>query len=121
MATLGCPNACNTLSVCVRACVCVCVSVRVCLSQTMILFCMADEVSGDLCPVTIALLYIVSSALGLGRWFIVSLTKRVCVCVCACVRACVCACVRVCVRAGVRARARVYVCVFVPTTLRLCH
>ena len=40
-----------------------------------------------------ALLCIVSSTLGIGRWFIVSLTKCVCVCVCACVCVCVCVCV----------------------------
>ena len=52
----------------------------------MILFCLHDEVSGDLCPVASALLCIVSSTLGIGLCFLVSLTKCVCVCVCVFVR-----------------------------------
>ena len=43
-----------------------------------------------------ALLCIVSSTLGIGRWFIVSLTKCVCVCVCVCCSGDQCpACLRV--------------------------
>ena len=42
-------------------------------------FCLVwlDDVSGDLCPVHIALLCIVSSTLGIGRWFLFSKWKCV--------------------------------------------